>query len=76
MKRGQGGPHGMYDLYEIDDQREFQEPGGRSALRRATRNNPRNLPCPTCGRKNQLTRADVQRGYQCNHCADSAECGF
>lgn len=44
-----------------------------SALRRATRTNPRNRPCPTCGRKNVLTPLDVKRGYQCDSCADRAE---
>jgi endogenous inhibitor of DNA gyrase (YacG/DUF329 family) len=51
----------------------FADPGGRSALRAATRSNPRNLPCPTCGRPDQLTPADKRRGYQCDHCADAAE---
>lgn len=51
----------------------FESPGSNSALRRATRNNPRNLPCPTCGEKNRLTPADVAAGYQCNSCADRAE---
>ena len=40
---------------------QFQNPGGRSALRRATRRNPRNRPCPTCGKPNRLTPADVKR---------------
>ena len=53
----------------------FAEPGGRSALRAATRQNPRNLPCPNCGAKNRLTRIDRLRGYQCNACADRAERG-
>lgn len=53
----------------------FADPGGNSALRAATRSNPRNLPCPTCGAKRVLTPADVARGYQCNHCADRAERG-
>lgn len=53
----------------------FADPGGRSALRAATKNNPRNLPCPNCGRKNVLTRIDRQRGYQCDSCADQAENG-
>lgn len=35
--------------------------------------NPRNLPCPSCGRKNVLTPADKARGYQCDTCADRAE---
>ena len=54
----------------------FADPGGRSALRASSRSNPRNLPCPNCGRKNVLTRIDRQRGYQCDSCADAAEGGF
>ena len=53
----------------------FADPGGNSALRAATRSNPRNLPCPTCGEPNRLTPADRARGYQCNSCADRAERG-
>lgn len=56
-----------------EDRMEFAEPHGKSALRAATRHNPRNLPCPTCKEPNRLTRADVQRHYQCNECADKAE---
>lgn len=44
-----------------------------SALRAATRGNPRSYPCPTCGTKNVLTAIDRQRGYQCDACADAAE---
>jgi len=66
-----------YDPYEDEDDLidgvGFADPGGRSALRAATRDNPRDRPCPTCGRENVLTRIDVQRGYQCDHCADAAE---
>lgn len=51
----------------------FADPGGRSALRAATKNNPRNLPCPNCGEPNRLTRLDRARGYQCDECADRAE---
>lgn len=51
----------------------FADPGGRSALRAATKRNSRNLPCPNCGKKNALTRADKIRGYQCDGCADRAE---
>jgi hypothetical protein len=51
----------------------FADPGGRSALRAATPENPRNLPCPTCGRENMLTPKDKARGYQCDICADAAE---
>ena len=39
--------------------------GGNSALRAETEDNPRNLPCPTCGRENMLTSIDVSYGYQC-----------
>ena len=67
----------MYDDYESEDYLidgvGFADPGGRSALRRSTRNNPRNRPCPTCGRPNMLTPADVARHYQCDICADAAE---
>jgi hypothetical protein len=51
----------------------FANPGGNSALRAASRSNPRNLPCPTCGRPDMLTPADVARHYQCDGCADRAE---
>jgi hypothetical protein len=73
-----------YDAYDPGDPDEegylidgvgFADPGGNSALRAATRDNPRNLPCPTCGRENMLTPADRARGYQCDYCADEAEGG-
>jgi hypothetical protein len=54
----------------------FAEPGGKSALRAATKENPRNLPCPDCGEENRLTLIDRQRGYCCNACADRKEMGF
>lgn len=54
----------------------FADPGGRSALRAATRSNPRNRPCPTCGRPNRLTRLDVAQHYQCDSCADRDEGGL
>lgn len=57
----------------VDDRSEFKEPGGNSALRRATRNNRRNLPCPTCGKPNRLTPADKRKGYQCDECANLEE---
>jgi hypothetical protein len=53
----------------------FAHPGGDSALRAETPDNPRNLPCPTCGRANMLTPIDVQHGYQCDNCAADVE-GF
>jgi hypothetical protein len=58
---------------EYDGGPQFADPGGRSALRAASRRNPRNRPCPTCGGKNRLTPEDVHRGYQCNSCADREE---
>lgn len=58
---------------DLDDVPDFQDPGGRSALRRAKRGNPRNRSCPTCKRRNVLTPADVALGYQCNACADRDE---
>lgn len=53
----------------------FADPGGESALRAATRDNPRDQPCPDCGRKNVLTRIDRQRGYCCDMCAERNERG-
>jgi len=61
-----------FDDYEIDVVG-FSDPGGGSALRAATKNNPRNLPCPNCGEPNRLTPIDRQHGYQCDSCADRAE---
>lgn len=63
----------MYD--DDEDRSDFADPGGRSALRAATKDNPRNLPCPTCKRENRLTPKDVSLGYQCDFCADQAEKG-
>ncbi len=65
----------MLDDDDLIDGVGFADPGGRSALRRATRDNPRIYPCPTCGMEDALTRIDVARGYQCNRCADRAERG-
>ena len=69
----------MDDYYDYDDYLSrdmFADPGGNSALRKATKSNPRNLPCPTCGMKNRLTPKDQALGYQCDDCADSAEMGM
>jgi len=63
------------DDYDDYDGPDFADPGGRSALRAASRRNPRNLPCPNCGKKNRLTPADRAQGYQCDTCADQAERG-
>lgn len=60
-------------MYEYDY--DFADPCGGSALRAATRGNPRNLPCPTCKGKNLLTPKDRALGYQCDACAERAEGG-
>ena len=62
--------------YYLIDGVGFADPGGNSALRAATKDNPRDRPCPTCGQQNVLTRIDEQRGYQCDACADQAERGW
>lgn len=64
-----------YDDDGFDDI-EFADPGGNSALRAASKSNPRNLPCPQCERPNRLTPADRARGYRCDSCADAAERGW
>lgn len=61
------------DRFEFDD--DFADPGGNSALRAETPDNPRDRPCPTCGDEDVLTREDVMRGYQCDSCANAAERG-
>lgn len=64
------------DEDRAERERMFASPGGNSALRAATRGNPRNLPCPTCKAPNRLTPKDVRLGYQCDACADRDEgCG-
>lgn len=60
---------------DFDSGIRFADPGGRSALRAASRNNPRDRPCPNCDRPNRLTREDERLGYQCDPCADAAERG-
>jgi hypothetical protein len=55
------------------DRLTFADPGGHSALRASGPGNPRVHPCPTCYEPNRLTPQDVQRGYQCDTCADRAE---
>ncbi|MCK5346977.1 MAG: hypothetical protein KAR20_26390 [Candidatus Heimdallarchaeota archaeon] len=64
------------DFEEPIDGVGFQDPGGNSALRRSTKKNPRNCPCPTCHQPNRLTPIDVKRGYQCDQCANELEMGF
>ena len=63
----------MYDDYETEERMLFADPGGNSALRAASRGNPRNLPCPTCKVPNRLTRKDRALSYQCDECADRVE---
>jgi hypothetical protein len=60
---------------ESFEREEFADPGGKSALRAASKSNPRDLPCPTCERPNMLTAKDRALGYQCDICADQAERG-
>jgi len=60
---------------DYEDRIQFADPGGHSALRAASKSNPRNLPCPTCGKPNSLTPEDRALGYQCDSCADAAERG-
>lgn len=64
-----------YDDYDCDYD-DFADPGGRSALRRETEDNPRAYPCPTCKAENTLTRKDLALGYQCDACADACERGY
>jgi len=65
-----------YEDEEWEDRVErFADPGGDSALHPATKDNPRNLSCPTCNWPNRLTPADVARGYQCDSCATAMERG-
>jgi len=73
--RDYGDEPGPYDDEPDSSRIEFADPDGRSALRAASKSNPRNLPCPTCKRPNKLTPADKRAGYQCDTCADAAE-GF
>lgn len=63
------------DDYRIDGVG-FADPGGNSALRAETHENPRNLPCPNCGEPDRLTPLDRARGYQCDSCANQAERGW
>lgn len=63
-------------MYYDDPCDDFADPGGRSALRAASKSNPRNLPCPTCKQPNRLTPKDKALGYQCDACADAQEGGY
>lgn len=70
-------PEDFYDEEEWEERVErFADPGGNSALYAASEDNPRNLPCPTCGAENVLTRLDKLAGYQCDRCANAVEGGY
>jgi hypothetical protein len=56
-----------------DDELDMRFASRGSALRASSRKNPRNRPCPTCGRPDVLTPRDVALGYQCDACADRDE---
>ena len=60
-----------YDDYDYED--DFADSNGRSALREASIDNPRDQTCPTCHTRNALTRKDAALGYQCDFCADEDE---
>jgi hypothetical protein len=59
-----------------DDEVHFADPGGESALRAETPDNPRNLPCPNCGVEDVLTPEDVALHYCCDACARRREMDF
>lgn len=63
-----------YEDDELIDGVGFSSEG--SALRAATADNPRDQTCPSCHYPNRLTHIDVQRGYQCDGCANVAERGM
>lgn len=71
----------MSDFNYYDDEDDYLIDGvgfanEGSALRAETKDNPRNLPCPTCGFPNRLTPLDKARGYQCDSCANAIERGM
>ncbi len=69
----------MEDQYDEDGnflRSNFANPDGSSALRAASRRNPRNRPCPQCGQENRLTPADIAHHYVCDECANQNEQGF
>jgi len=64
-----------YGNFKDDNEIGITFKNDHSALRKASRSNPRIYPCPTCGAKNALTLQDVNLGYQCDSCANKAEGG-
>jgi len=66
-----------YDYDNLQkDSMDFANPGGNSALRAATPNNPRIFPCPDCGEPDKLTPSDRAHSYCCDECADHKERGW
>ena len=63
-------PDYFWDEYDQGRMMLFANPGSGSALRAATPDNPRNLPCPTCGEPDRLTPEDRALGYHCDDCAE------
>lgn len=66
-----------YQLFDHFDEEEWQdivqtfaEPYIDSALKVASADISRNLPCPKCKRPNMLTPSDKNLGCRCNICAD------
>jgi len=64
----------LNEYYKRGRHSEFASAG--SALRAASKDNPRNLPCPTCKQENKLTPRDKAKGYQCDDCANMEERGW
>jgi hypothetical protein len=63
-------PDYFWDEYDQGRVMLFANPGSGSSLRVATPDNPRDLPCPTCGEPDRLTPEDRALGYQCDDCAE------
>jgi hypothetical protein len=63
-------PDYFWDEYDQGRVMLFANPGSGSSLRAATPDNPRDLPCPTCGEPDRLTPEDRALGYQCDDCAE------
>lgn len=55
---------------------DYADPDGESALLAESESNPRDLPCPSCGEEDKLTRIDRLRGRQCDACAREYERGY
>jgi hypothetical protein len=64
----------LNEYYKRGRHSEFASAG--SALRAASKDNPRIHPCPTCKEPNKLTAKDVAKKYQCDNCANMEERGW